>query len=90
MPPIISTPRVESRPRTSSLRKLIETESQHRDINTLPGNNIQRDFIIKTSRDRKTPEKRRTAPLKKNLQTLFKKVNQEEEKDFLDLLEQLK
>ena len=87
---MIISPRVESRPRTSSLRRNHEIESQNRDINTLPPeNNLKKEFVIKSSKERRTPEIRRTTPLKKNLQSLFKKIDQEEEKDFLDLLEHL-
>ena len=88
--PVIVSPRNESRPRTSSLQRTNATEGPVRATNTLPTDNkIQKEFIIKTSKDRRTPEKRRTTPSKQNLQTLFKKVDQEEEKDFLDLIDQL-
>jgi hypothetical protein len=55
----------------------------------MPEGAHQKEFIIKTSKDRRTPEKRRTTP-RKNLQTLFKKVDEEEERDFMDLIDHLK
>lgn len=89
--PVILSPKVESRPRTSSMQRSTTREGLVRAINTLPTEHIQKkEFVIKTSRDRRTPDKRRTTPSKQNLQTLFKKVDEEEEKDFLDLIEQLR
>jgi hypothetical protein len=88
---IQQTPALDDRPRTSSSNRFNEIETRNKAICTLPSDiHIKKDFIIKTSRDRKTHEKRVVTPAKKNLQNLFKKIDEEEEKDFLDLLGQLK
>ena len=88
---MLLTPRNESRPRTSSLQKTNDINHDNRVIKTLPPENfVKKEFVIKSSKDRRTPDKRIPQPIKKSLQTLFKKEDEEEEKDFLDLLNQLK
>ncbi|OMJ96232.1 hypothetical protein SteCoe_192 [Stentor coeruleus] len=89
--PMPLSPTYDFKPRSSSMRRLTEPETNQREINTLPPETrLKKEFVIKSSKDRKTPERRVMTPSKQNLQTLFKKIDQEEEKDFLDLIEHLK
>ncbi|OMJ83136.1 hypothetical protein SteCoe_15989 [Stentor coeruleus] len=87
--PFISTPK--NRPRSSGIRKTTEPESTKKDTKTLPvETRLKKQFVIKSSKEKRTPEKRAFTPSKQDLQTLFRKVDQEEEKDFLDLIDNLK
>lgn len=87
--PFVSTP--ENRPRSGGIRRATEPESTKRDIQTLPvETRLKKQFVIKSSKERRTPERRTFTPSKQDLQTLFRKVDQEEEEDFLDLIENIK